>query len=227
MITVLHRRVSPVIAAVIGLSLLTTLVAGIDRHLGGDLYFRFALIPNRVWHGELWRLVTWPLVHTNPWALVVGMVQLWWFGGALAESWRPARLARFIVGVVTVAGVGTCVLALVWPAAWRWPQFAGLALGDAITIAFGLSYPLTRVAIYGVIEMSGDVLAYGTLGFTVMLGLFYGFSWFLPEALAASAAFVYLTRPDRPWWQKLRKLRTGGKFGVMHGDHHGGPYYPN
>jgi membrane associated rhomboid family serine protease len=226
-IVVLHRRVTPVIAALIAIALVTSLVAGIDRHLGGALYFRLALIPDRVWHGELWRLVTWPFVYTNPWLLTLGMFELWVFGGALAESWSQARLARFAILVIVVAGVGTCVLAWVFPAGWHWPQFAGFALSNAIAIAFGLQYPLARVQVYAVIDISGDVLAYGTLGFTVMLALFYGVSWALPELLAGGAAFVYMTRPDRPWWHKLRKYRTRRRFGVMDGDHHGGPYYPN
>jgi membrane associated rhomboid family serine protease len=225
-ITVLHRRVSPVIAALIGLTLVTSLVAAID----GQLYYRLALIPERVWHGEVWRLVTWPFVHVSPMALVFAMVELWWFGGGLTESWSAGRLARFVGGVIIVAGAGTCVLAPLVPPAWWAPHFAGLALGNAIAIAFGLQYPLTRIRVYGVLEISGDVLAYGTLGFTFLLGLFYGFAWALPELLAGGAAFVYMTRPDRPWWQKLRKYRNARrrrKFGVMDGDHHGGPYYPN
>lgn len=226
MITVLHRRVSPVIAALIGLTLVTSMVAAIDGHL----YYRLALIPERIWHGEVWRLVTWPFVHVSPLALVIAMVELWWFGGGLSETWSPGRLARFVGGVIAVAGVGTCLLAPLVPPAWWVPHFAGLALGNAIAIAFGLQYPLTRIRVYGVLEISGDVLAYGTLGFTILLGLFYGFASALPELLAGGAAFVYMTRPDRPWWQKLRKLRNDRKrrrFGVMDGDHHGGPYYPN
>ena len=184
-------RFSRVVLALIALTLVLSLIAALEGHDGGAVYRALALVPARVWSGELWRLLTWPLVEGDVWALVFGCVSLYWFGGDLVEGWGERRFTGYVVGVVFIAGVGTTLLALVFDGAMRLGYLGGWALGDALTIAWALTFPERRVRIYGVLEIGGPVLAYGTFVVTV-LGTFYaGVAFLLPELLAACAALGY------------------------------------
>jgi membrane associated rhomboid family serine protease len=226
-ITILHRRLPAAVAVLIGLTLVTSLVAAIDHHRGGDLYARLALIPEAVWHGELWRLVTWPLAYPSAWNLVATLCWLWLGGTALVATWGERRLIRFVVLIVLGAGVATSLVGLFAARAWWQPHLGGMAIGSALSIAWGLQHPRAQIRIYEVLVISGDVLAYGTLGVVALFAIFYGPYWAMPELFAAAIAFLYVRRPDRDWLHRLRQRRARGKLGVMRGDRHGGPYYPN
>lgn len=186
-------RVPTIIAALIALTLATSLVAAIDARSGGSLYLALALVPAQVWHGQVWRLVTWPLVEGDPWALVFACVTLYWFGGDLVSAWGGRRFARYVAAIVVLAGCGTSVLALVVRLAWHRPHLGGWALGDALVIAWALQFPERRVRIHGLLVVGGELLAYGTFGFVLLCAAFFGLAPFLPELLAGAGALVYIT----------------------------------
>ena len=226
MIAILHRRISPVVAGLIALTLLTSLIAVVDFHRGGGLYARLALIPDRVFHLQLWRLVTWPLAYFSAKSLIGALLLIYFAGSGLAAAWSPGRLARFSLGIVVFAALATCAVGAFVSRAWGWPHLGGMALPAALAIAYGLQFPLARVRVFDVLEISGDVLAYGTLGVTALFAVFYGWVWALPELFAAGAAYLYMIRPHRRLWRKLASYRKR-KLGVIPGDRHGGPYYTN
>jgi membrane associated rhomboid family serine protease len=222
-IAILERRLPPVIAGLIGLVLVTSLAAALD----GSLYMRLALVPDRVWHGELWRLVTWPFVAASPLGLLFALLELYWFGGGLLDAWSSRRLLRFVIAIVGIAGVGTCLLALVVPMAWWVPYLGTTALGNAILIAYGLEFPRAQIRIWLIAVISGEALAYGLLALTVLFAIFYGVAMVLPALIAAIATYIYMTGAPARWWRDFQRSRSRGKLWVFPGDRHGGPFAPN
>jgi membrane associated rhomboid family serine protease len=188
------RHVPPAIAALIALTVVTSLLAAIDNRRGGELYELLALAPARVWQGEVWRLVTWTFVEDGPITLVFSCIALYWFGGDLVAAWGQRRFLRFVVAIVLVASVGTSLVGLVSPAAWAYHHIGGWALGDALVIAWALQFPEARLRIYQVLEVGGPILAYGTFAVTVLCVVYYGVAPFLPELLAGGAALYHLRK---------------------------------
>jgi len=210
-----ERKVSSVLAGWIAMLLAISIVCAIDFRGGGDLYARLALIPSRVLHGELWRLVTWAFVELSPSALIITCVTIFWFGGPLLEAWGDRKLVR-VFGAITVgAAVGTTVLATALGMSY-FPYISSWAIADAIVIAWGLTFPTRMVRVYMLIAVSGDTLANFTLAFTGLCALFYGLVPMLPMTIAAGASYAYVKGWPRP---KLRSYR-GGKPTR-------GPYAPN
>ncbi len=66
------------------------------------------LIPSRVAHGEVWRLITHPLLHdpASIQSLIMTVLTLWFFGGAMEARWGLRRL-------LTTMAVASVVSALV------------------------------------------------------------------------------------------------------------------
>lgn len=231
MVGFLPRWISPVVWALIGATLAVSLAAAIAVRAGIDAYGHLALVPAALWAGELWRLLTWPLVEASPWALVSGCIALYWFGGQLAGAWGARRFAGYVAGIVLVAGVGTAVLALLVSAAWSYPHLGGFALGNALVVAWALQFPDRTIPVHMLLRVGGPVLAYGIVAMTVLVAVFYSVAIVLPELLAGFAALLYMNgglaamqRRARAALVQLRARRRS--MSTMDGGRHGGPFHP-
>jgi len=188
------RRFPPVIMVLLAVTVAASLYAAIDARREGDLYARLALIPADVWHGEVWRLVSWPVVDNNPILLVVTCVMLYGFGGELAMVWGTRRFLSYVVAIVTVTGALTCVVALAVPAAWDHPQLGGFALGNALMVAWALQFPERSVQLHSLLEARGTVLAYGTVAMSAFYAMLYGVVDSIPELIAGGAGLALAAR---------------------------------
>jgi membrane associated rhomboid family serine protease len=90
------------------------------------------LSPDRVLHGQVWRLVTWAFVETAPMSLIFTCVAIFKFGGDLAVRWGDRRLQRFMLEIILGAAVVTTLLALIAPSTMYLSRSAGWAIGDAL-----------------------------------------------------------------------------------------------
>ncbi|MBK9033193.1 MAG: rhomboid family intramembrane serine protease [Myxococcales bacterium] len=192
MVLGLPRWVSPAVWALIGVTLTVSLVAALGDG-DGAWFGHLALVPSRVWQGEVWRLVTWPFAAPGPYGLVFACVTLYWFGGALAGAWGDARFVRFVGAILGLAGVGTTILALVVPGAGDVAHLGGWALADALVVAWALQFPERPLRFYGVLSVGGALLAYGTVALTVLAAAYFGLRWVLPELIAGGATLAYMT----------------------------------
>ena len=117
MVTGLPRWFSPTVAALLAATFALSLGAALADGFGA-----LALVPDRVWRGEVWRLVTWVFAVPGPRALVATAVVLYWFGGELAARWREPGLRRVVAAIVGVTGVGTLALTARMQAALHLPH---------------------------------------------------------------------------------------------------------
>jgi membrane associated rhomboid family serine protease len=212
-----ERRIPRVVTWLLVATLVASIAAAVGARHGVWLYQWLALVPDDVWHGQLWRLATWTLVHGGALALVFGCVTLYWFGGDLAGSWGERRFARFVAAVVVGAAAVTSVVALVVPAVRHHGYLAGWALGDALVIAWALRFPERRVRLYLVLELGGRPLVYVTLAVTAVFAAFYGIWAFLPEIVAGAATFAHLTGAPRRLAGRLERLRRRRHLRVVRG----------
>ena len=220
---VFQRRIANLLAAWIALVFATSIAAAIDLRHGGDLFARLALVPDRVWRGEVWRLVTWIFVELDPKALVFGCIGIYWFGGELLAGWGPRRLVRRLGGIALFAGVATTVLALAFPHARHLPYFGSAAMGDALLVSWGLTFPQRQIRVWMMLVVDGQTIAYGMCALTVLYALFWGLAPVLPLVLACGAAFAIAGGALPRWWRLRMRIVKGGK--PPEPPH--GPYYTN
>src|SRR5262245_9540682 len=155
----------------LGITVAASIVAVAD---GGWLASWMSLAPDRIWRGELWRLVTWPLIELGPVSLVFTCLAIYTFGGDLAVRWGDHRLRRFVGRIVIAGAVATCVLAAL-TGAGDLRRLGGWACADALVIAWARQFPDRPLRIYyGLLELRGRQLITFTLGSAVVFALYNG-----------------------------------------------------
>jgi membrane associated rhomboid family serine protease len=168
-------------------TLAASIVATLD---GGWLASWAALAPSRVWHGEVWRLATWPLIEPGPMSLVVTCAAIYKFGGELAVRWGDRRLRRFVVQIVVGAALVTCLLAAVTDTGYL-QRVGGWAVFDVLVIAWARQFPEATLVLYGLVALRGRRLITVTLGVAVLFAIYFGPVAMAPELVACAAAAAY------------------------------------
>jgi len=164
-----------------------------DRHAGG-LFDLVSLVPRDVWHGQVWRLVTWPFIEPGPLSLIFALLFLYWFGRDLAEVWGSRRFLLVFGSVALTAAAGTCLVAQVDAPVLDHAYLGGWALGSAMIVAWGLWFPDRVVRIYFILPIRGFWIAWLTVAVTVVYAIYAGWEGYLPELLAEGSILAWLFR---------------------------------
>ena len=209
------------VGGLIAATVAVSLVAVVGDRNGLPLLQLSVLAPQAVWSGEVWRLVTWALVETEPLNLLFGGLVLFWFGRDLVEAWGERRFLATYFGIAAAAGALTCLAALAWPALLTF-RFTGLwAAVDAVIVAWALLHPFRQILLFFALPVSGKTLLWITVGGTVLFALFAGVAAFVPHLLAEGVAWAWVSGngPGR-WLRRARLPRLGRKrrFEVIHAD---------
>lgn len=156
---------------------------------------RLALIPDEVWSGEVWRLVTWPLANGFDQRLLwtaVAIALLWYFGSRLEEQIGRVRMTVLLVALIVLPGIIGALLDL--------PQFGIRSVELAVLLIFIAEYPHIRFFfgipawVLGLVYVVTDILQISGSGANDQL-LFYLTSL----AIAALAARAVGMLSAYPW----------------------------
>lgn len=205
---VFGARFPAAVMAIFVLTLLLTLVGVAGMRNGFPLLAWVGLAPAAVWHGQVWRLVTWIFFDPglNPLSLLFWAMMLLMFGRDLCDAWGWRRFTRVYLGIGVVAGVVTCLIALAWGAVMGADYMHTWPVVNALVIAWALMFPTRQILFSLVIPVSGKALVWITVGFTVFFALLYGIDRFVPNLVALAAIFAYMrgTPLLRRRWLGLR-----------------------
>jgi membrane associated rhomboid family serine protease len=197
-------RMPPVIAALIAVTAVVSIAAALGARNGAPgLITAGLLVVPAVWHGELWRLVTWVLYETDALPLVFACLTLYWVGSDLARSWGARRFLIVYFGVAAAAAALTSLLGLVWPAVAAIPQGGSWPVLDALILAWGLSYGNREIRLYGVFRLTGRQLVWITVGVTLLYALFRGLAAYVPHLFAELLVLAWM----RPWMRRRPTAR--------------------
>jgi membrane associated rhomboid family serine protease len=190
------RRLGPVTRAALVLTSLGYLAA-LFPAFPVDL---LTAVPNRIVPaGEVWRLVTYPLVNVGIISVLFGLLLLWSFGSELEPEWGSRGFALFLL----LASLSGAVLGV----------GAALLLGGAFGTGYGLAGPLTAVIaawmlegpsrptnFFGVLPMTRKV-------FALIAILVVAFGELEQTHSVARLVFVLGGLPVSWWWARRRPFR--------------------
>jgi membrane associated rhomboid family serine protease len=194
------------LAVTVALSLATAFG---ERH-AGSLYDSVVLTPSHVWHGQVWRLLTWAVVEPSPVGLIFQCLFLCWFGRDLAGVWGGRRFVQ-VYGALAVGTGATLTLAARLDGALLHQAYVGgWPLTAALVVAWGLTFPDRVVRIYFILPIRGRLLAWLSVAFTVVYAIYEGWETVAPELVAElmMVAFVY----RRKLWLHWEKARLTGEL---------------
>lgn len=178
---------SPFISQWLLATLAVSIIAVLD---GGWIANKLALIPSRIWLGEIWRLVTWPLIEGSPQSLIVTCIVIFVFGSDLATRWGDRRLERYVAHVVVAAAVVTVLVATLTGSS-RMVRLGGWAVTDALVIAWARQFPDRCLTIYGVLTLRGQQVIQFTIAVSVLFAIYFGPIYMAPELTACAVAAAY------------------------------------
>jgi membrane associated rhomboid family serine protease len=144
---------------------------------GANAFMLLACVPERVLHGEVWRLFTAGLL-TSPVGfshLLFTLVGLYFLTPDLEKRWGGARLARFIVLSVVVGNVLAVALWKVAQTGLLHPEFmfgAGAAI-TATAVAWSRENADREVRLFFVLPVKGKHLFWLTVLYCVAAVLFH------------------------------------------------------
>ena len=90
-------------AFVVGLGVLSFFLYALDKSLLG----RLAYLPEEITRGQVWRLVTWPMVNRPDIFTAFTLLILWIFGHDLESQFGRIRFTRYLVMLIVVPAVIT------------------------------------------------------------------------------------------------------------------------
>src|SRR5262245_10931542 len=203
---VLGARIPAVTAGLIALTLGVTIAGALGDQLGPSFRGHLLLLPERVWDGELWRLLSWVFVELHPLSLIFGCLALWLFGSDLNYSWGPRRFLAVYAGFAVASGALTCVIArLLWPTLMGIPYFRMWPVVEALIIAWATLNPNRQILLYFVLPIGGRAIIYATVGGTLLYAILLRFEIFIPDFIAQGLMFLYLGPVSpRYLWLRLR-----------------------
>ena len=194
-------RVSPVIGGLIVTIFVLSLIAAVTDRNGLSLYSYVMLVPAAVWHGEVWRLVTWIFFESDPISLVFACLMIYWFGRDLAVQWGIKRFLRICGGLTLAVGVVLCLAGrFIWPQLMAHPYLGSMTISSALVIAWALTYPDRQIMLYFVLRVGGKQLLYLELGLTALFAIFYGVPAMLHIIAAELLMLAYMYR----FWVRRR-----------------------
>ena len=126
-------------AAVFVLQLLTARAPSGLEGIRGPLDAWLGLIPERVLHGEIWRLLTYSFLHgLDLWHILINMYLLWVFGQRCEARMGAREFTLFYLAAALCGGVFYTALELIFPAVGNGPGGAPLICVGASGAVMGV-----------------------------------------------------------------------------------------
>lgn len=199
-------RVPRVVGLLMGLTLVATVVGAVGIRNGFPLMLAGTLTPGLVLQGQAWRLVTWVFFEPQALSLIFGLLGLWWFGRDLYFAWGATRFLATYLGVAAAAGLGTCLVALVWKVLLQAPYMGMWPVVSALMVAWATINPHRDVYVYFVLPLRGKNLILVTLGGTLLFALLDGPAAYVPHFLAQGLMLAWLNPPAplQRFWRQAR-----------------------
>jgi membrane associated rhomboid family serine protease len=180
-------------------------VIGARNGLPGLLEGGILVVP-AVWHGQLWRLLTFALFETAPLSLIFSFLVLGWFGPDLTARFGGRQFLVIFFGLGALSAGVTCLVGLGWEPAALWPHAGSAPVLDGLVVAWGVLHKQREVRLWGVMRLSGKWLVGITVGGTVLYALYGGLAPFVPHFAAEALTLGWLGGLE-PWREGRRRRR--------------------
>ena len=206
---VLGNRVPAIVFVLAIATFAASIIGAVGERNGFPLMSWAALNPDLILHGQLWRLFTWVFFEASPFGLLFGCLMLVTIGSDLASRWSPTRFVLYYLGLTSLVAGVICGMSYLLPSL-RDMVFVGTwPAQEALIILWAAYYPSRQIRFFFLLPVAGRSLIYATIGFTVLMALYYGIALFIPHFVAETIALAiaFAPTPRNLWLEaKLRGI---------------------
>jgi membrane associated rhomboid family serine protease len=201
--------IAPMLMAVATLLATVVGVAGMRNGVGGLLGLG-VLMPQAVFDGQVWRLLTWTFFEPQPLSLIFACLIFLFLGRDLVSSWGPERFLLRCLGLVVATGLVTCVVGrFVFPGLRESVWMSAWPLGEALILAWATQFPSSQLLVYFVLPVGGRRLVILTVAGTLLFAALSGFDLYLPHFVAEGLTLAWLNGVwPRNLWLRWRAGRV-------------------
>ena len=175
------------------------------------------LVPSRVAHGEVWRLVTHALVHDPAGIQSVfwTVITLWFFGGAMESRWGLRRVLTAMLVASVVAALAVVAVGALFAPFWTQRAYSPVAATAMLAAAWGMTEGARPTSFLGIVSLTGRQF---TAVFAVMLAVGFLVSRGPESVLALVGLLVGAVLGNVPVGRAPRARRESGpKLRVIKG----------
>ena len=172
------------------------------------------LIPSRVAHGEVWRLITHPFVHdpSGIQSVLWTVITLWFFGGLMESRWGLRRMLTAMAVTSVVSALAVVAVGALYSPFWTQRAYSPVAATTMLAAAWGMTEGTRPTSFLGIVSLTGRQ-------FTAIFGVMIAVGFFLsrsPESVLALVGLlvgavlgnVPAQRASRPRTESGPKLRV-------------------
>lgn len=137
-----------------------------------------ALNLNRLFHGEIWRLVTFVFVpaYSSPFSLIISLYFYYWIGSTLEREWGTAKFTLYYIGGALLSVIGLILTGLI-SGNMNLTIVGTSYVNMSMFLAFAVLFPDTTVLLFFIIPVKMKWLAYidgAFFAFEVVAAIIYG-----------------------------------------------------
>lgn len=206
------RVAGPGTRVLCGLMVGITLIASLADRQGLGATELLVFHRDRLAHGELWRLLTYPWLAASPFGLVVSTVVLYLFGSSQEQLWGTRRFVRFVG--LTIVGAGVLAVPLGYLLSALLPFVdQPVALGpdaiiDAMLMTMALDAPRSRILFGFVLPLEARTFVWLMVGLDVVNGIMAQVSHLSLTLSGLAMGFVLHTQWRPPFMRRTRRVKT-------------------
>jgi membrane associated rhomboid family serine protease len=195
------------VAVLCALYIVTTLACWSLDHSPYPGSMWIMLTGEKVWSGEVWRVLTYAFGEDQPWNFIFGVLMIYWFGKDLCDAWGGRRFVLVYLGLAASSAIVVCLVGrFLYPFANVYPHLTMMPIADGMVILWALRFRDRVVQLYFVMQVQGKSLVWITLILTGVFAARYGLSALLPH-LAAEAIVLLSASQPRRLWLRIRQER--------------------
>jgi membrane associated rhomboid family serine protease len=161
-------RPGPIVIALMSVIGGLWLAFAVGKHWAGvpdEVFFLFCGNSLLILQGQLWRVVTAPLMSAPDqfWHVFGVLIALYFFATPLEKQWSRGRFIGFLLGLAVLPAVGQVLVDLALPPTVSrylsqpyW--FGGLAIASGLTVSWALNFRGGVVRLYGILPVTPRTL---------------------------------------------------------------------
>lgn len=120
--------------------------------MDGPVTSAFRLDPDKVLHGEIWRLLSYAFLHSLGWAhIAFNMLALWWAGRGVEAIYGGKEFLGFYLVAAILAGLAYC--GVEWATGSSRPAIGASGAVSAVMVLFACHYPTSTIYLFMLIPV--------------------------------------------------------------------------